>query len=301
MIRWTKLFQSARWDIFVIFGCCCYVLLLLWCEFSSLNCVSFVKGIFKFTAGRKLPTGFRRLKQSSKATDESVEGVGELDGQVNVIKSNVRSKKNIQEGYARADSLDKQQLKKYVKALAREAKLFRNARMKWFLARYQYQYKYWWSQERIIKANTAGFWINNKMMKINDDGGNDDLGLLWRKAMMMMRKPWRHWLERREPMLNQMVRQPQKSLSFSSLSWPGSTTSTTKVAWLYFKTQNKGKLLCHYFQIWTSFQTIGQLLKTLTGFVQLCRDMLVTNMKLMRREKYVLSPEFIFLIDLTQR
>ena len=153
------------------------------------------------------------------------------------------------------------------------------------------------------KDNTAGFWINNKMMKINDDGGYD-LGLLWRKPMMMMRKPGRHWLERREPMLNQMVRhlrQPQKSLSFSSLSWPGSTTSTTKVAWLYFKTQNKGKLLCHYFQIWTSFQTIGQLLKTLTGFVQLCRDMLVTNMKLMRREKYVLSPEFIFLIDLTQR
>ena len=238
---------------------------------------------------------------SSKVTAESVEGVGELDGQVNVIKSNVRSKKNIQEGYAGADSLDKQQLKKYVKALAREAKLFRNARMEWFLAWCQYQYKYWWSQERIIKANTAGFWIINKMMKINDDGGNDDLGLLWKKAMMMMRKPWRHWLERREPMLNQMVRQPQKSLSFSSLSWPGSTTSTTKVAWLYFKTQNKGKLLCHYFQIWTSFQTIGQLLKTLTGFVQLCRDMLVTNMKLMRREKYVLSPEFIFLIDLTQR
>ena len=135
------------------------------------------------------------------------------------------------------------------------------------------------------------------MLKINDDGGNDDLGLLWRKAMMMMRKPWRHWLERREPMLNQMVRhlrQPQKSLSFSSLSWPGSTTSTTKVAWLYFKTHNKGKLLCHYFQIWTSFQTIGQLLKTLTGFVQLCRDMLVTNMKLMRREKYVLPRNSFF-------
>ena len=147
------------------------------------------------------------------------------------------------------------------------------------------------------KDNTAGFWINNKMMKINDDGGNDDHGLLWRKAMMMMRKPWRHWLERREPMLNQMVRhlrQPQKSLSFSSLSWPGSTTSTTKVAWLYFKTQNKGKLLCHYFQIWTSFQTIGQMLKTLTGFVQLCRDMLVTNMKLMRREKYVLPRNSFF-------
>ena len=56
--------------------------------------------------------------------------MGELDGQVNVIKSNVRSKKNIQEGYVRADSLDKQQLKKYVKALAQEAKLYRNARMK---------------------------------------------------------------------------------------------------------------------------------------------------------------------------
>ena len=99
---------------------------MLWCEFSSLNCVSFAKGIFKFTAGRKLPTGFRRLKQSSKAAAGSVEGVGELD----VMKSNVRSKKNNQEGYVRADSLDKQQLKKYVKALAQEAKLYRNARMK---------------------------------------------------------------------------------------------------------------------------------------------------------------------------
>ena len=98
---------------------------MLWCEFSSLNCVSFVKGIFKFTAGRKLPPGFRRLKQSSKAAAGSVEGVGELD----VMKSNVRSKKNNQEGYVRADSLDKQQLKKYVKALAQEAKLYRNARM----------------------------------------------------------------------------------------------------------------------------------------------------------------------------
>ena len=46
------------------------------------------------------------------------------------MKSNVRSKKNNQEGYVRADSLDKQQLKKYVKALAQEAKLYRNARMK---------------------------------------------------------------------------------------------------------------------------------------------------------------------------
>ena len=101
-------------------------MLLLWCEFSSLNCISFVKGIFKFTAGRKLPPGFRRLKQSSKAAAGSVEGVGELD----VMKSNVRSKKNNQEGYVRADSLDKQQLKKYVKALAQEAKLYRNARMK---------------------------------------------------------------------------------------------------------------------------------------------------------------------------
>ena len=99
---------------------------MLWCEFSSLNCVSFAKGIFKFTAGRKLPPGFRRLKQSSKAAAGSVEGVGELD----VMKSNVRSKKNNQEGYVRADSLDKQQLKKYVKALAQEAKLYRNARMK---------------------------------------------------------------------------------------------------------------------------------------------------------------------------
>ena len=55
--------------------------------------------------------------------------VGELDGQENVMRTNVKAKKNIQEGYARADSLDKQKLKKYVKALAQEAKLYRNARM----------------------------------------------------------------------------------------------------------------------------------------------------------------------------
>ena len=56
----------------------------------------------------------------------------------------------------------------------------------------------------------------------------------------------------------------------------------------YFQAFWSSKDSWDHHQIWTSFQTIGQLLKTLTGFVQLCRDMLVTNMKLMRREKYVL-------------
>ena len=52
----------------------------------------------------------------------------ELDGQENVAKTNVKAKKAPKEGYVRADTLEKPKLKKYVKALAQEAKLFRNAR-----------------------------------------------------------------------------------------------------------------------------------------------------------------------------
>ena len=52
----------------------------------------------------------------------------ELDGQESVAKSNVKTKKAPKEGYVRADTLEKPKLKKYVKALAQEAKLFRNAR-----------------------------------------------------------------------------------------------------------------------------------------------------------------------------
>ena len=40
----------------------------------------------------------------------------------------MKGKKNTQEGYARADSLDIPKLKKYVRAVAKEAKLFRRAR-----------------------------------------------------------------------------------------------------------------------------------------------------------------------------
>ena len=50
------------------------------------------------------------------------------DGGDMMAKTNVRRKKAIQEGYERADTLDKVKLKKYVKALAKEAELYRNAR-----------------------------------------------------------------------------------------------------------------------------------------------------------------------------
>ena len=64
---------------------------------------------------------------------EGKEGEGgeigeEEDGQENVVESNLRGKKRTQDGYARADSLDIPKLKKYVKAVAKEAKLFRRAR-----------------------------------------------------------------------------------------------------------------------------------------------------------------------------
>ena len=42
--------------------------------------------------------------------------------------TNVRRKKTTPEGYARADTLDNQKLRKYAKALAKEAELYRNAR-----------------------------------------------------------------------------------------------------------------------------------------------------------------------------
>ena len=44
------------------------------------------------------------------------------------MMANERKKKAIPEGYERADTLDKVKLKKYVKALAKEAELYRNAR-----------------------------------------------------------------------------------------------------------------------------------------------------------------------------
>ena len=128
MSRWTRLLQSARLEIVVVsFVGASAVLLFCWCCGSKM---SLFQGIFKFTDGRKLPAEFRRLTQSRKGTGSAMADlVGELDGQENVMRTNVKAKKNIQEGYARADSLDKQKLKKYVKALAQEAKLYRNARM----------------------------------------------------------------------------------------------------------------------------------------------------------------------------
>ena len=58
-----------------------------------------------------MPPGFRAL---NKLTGEQ--------------ETNVGAKKRVSEGYARADSLDKPKLKKYVKGIATEAKLYRNAR-----------------------------------------------------------------------------------------------------------------------------------------------------------------------------
>ena len=45
-----------------------------------------------------------------------------------MAKTNVRRKKAIQEGYERADTLDKVKLRKCIKAIAKEAELYRNAR-----------------------------------------------------------------------------------------------------------------------------------------------------------------------------
>ena len=79
--------------------------------------------------GRKLPPGFRRLKKRDEgARIEMGEVEEELDGHENVVKTNLKAKNASNEGYVRAETLEKQKLKKYVKSLAQEAKLFRNAR-----------------------------------------------------------------------------------------------------------------------------------------------------------------------------
>ena len=85
--------------------------------------------MFKFADGRKLPPGFRSLRKGNEGARSEMATLGEeLDGQENVAKTNVKAKKAPKEGYVRADTLEKPKLKKYVKALAQEAKLVRNAR-----------------------------------------------------------------------------------------------------------------------------------------------------------------------------
>ena len=71
------------------------------------------------------------MKQSDKTRankGRSDNAVGEEYGEDTVVKTHVRQRKVITEGYVRADSLDKVKLKKYVKALAKEAEHYRNAR-----------------------------------------------------------------------------------------------------------------------------------------------------------------------------
>ena len=60
--------------------------------------------MFKFKDGRQLPPDYRNLKSAGGA---------------------VGARKVVSGHYARADSLDKKKLKKYVKALATEAKLLK--------------------------------------------------------------------------------------------------------------------------------------------------------------------------------
>ena len=62
------------------------------------------QGLFKYTEGRKLPADFARVG-GGKAT-----------------------KRTVPEGYVRADSLDKKKLQKYIKGVATEAELHRDAR-----------------------------------------------------------------------------------------------------------------------------------------------------------------------------
>ena len=63
------------------------------------------QGLFKYTEGRKLPADFARV------------GGGKA-----------KKGRTVPEGYVRADSLDKKKLQKYIKGVATEAELHRDAR-----------------------------------------------------------------------------------------------------------------------------------------------------------------------------
>ena len=54
-----------------------------------------------------------------------------LHGQGNMMNNSNRGRKKIiSEGYVRADNVDKKQLRKYIKAVEKEAEMHRNARQR---------------------------------------------------------------------------------------------------------------------------------------------------------------------------
>jgi hypothetical protein len=72
---------------------------------------------------RKMPVGFRVLKQ------DGGEEEGEADGEESLVgPATGRPKKKVEEGYMRADTLNLKSLKKYVKSVSREIELYREAR-----------------------------------------------------------------------------------------------------------------------------------------------------------------------------
>ena len=81
------------------------------------------QGAYKFCDGRRLPSGFRKLNQKSAEAGDPHAVVQEPE-----MVAKGRTKKAEKGGYTRCDTLDRAKLEKYIKSVAMEAKLFRDAR-----------------------------------------------------------------------------------------------------------------------------------------------------------------------------
>ena len=75
-----------------------------------------------------MPAGFRKLGKNEMESGDAAMMVRDADTGELQTQAKVGRKKCIPEGYVRADALDKKKLRKYVKALATEAELYRKAR-----------------------------------------------------------------------------------------------------------------------------------------------------------------------------
>ena len=96
-----------------------------------MKCLLFIQVAYKFSDGRRLPTGFRKLRQEKKNSGGRLDGgvgddLGEPVGPESIARG--RGRKAERDGYTRSDNLDRAKLEKYIKSVALEAKLFREAR-----------------------------------------------------------------------------------------------------------------------------------------------------------------------------
>ena len=111
--KWHRRWTSARWTS-------------ARCKMSLILIIPLLhQGAYKFCDGRRLPSGFRNIKQGNEGGETGDPQAAVQDPEVMARGQARRAKK---EGYTRCDTLDIAKLKKYIKSVAKEAKLFRDAR-----------------------------------------------------------------------------------------------------------------------------------------------------------------------------